>query len=266
MERFDPNHVVVYTDGSMLPRPRRGGYAFRIVTMDGTGGEQIHDYAPDGVLGANNQEMELLAILTAIKTLHGKKSPVDLGSFTRVMVYTDSMYVHQHFQTAIYRWSKSRYTRMGGAPVLHAEMWIELVALAQRLPVPVEISWIRRRSCEHASAVDRMAKESARRPYGKQVTVRSVRRKHSDESVEPGSVRSDGQPIDIRLIEASYQRVQRCYRYRYEVLSENSPYCGKVDFAFSDKPLRHRDVHTVILNDDPRHPRIAEVIRSVPAS
>jgi YD repeat-containing protein len=67
VEYHDDNALVIYTDGSSLQRPRRGGYAYRLVTVDETGEEMTYDYHEPGYLQATNNEMELVACIEALK-------------------------------------------------------------------------------------------------------------------------------------------------------------------------------------------------------
>lgn len=59
MERHDGNALIIYTDGSCKHKPRRGDYAFLLLTEDEAGEELVHEYNPPGALGATNNEMEL---------------------------------------------------------------------------------------------------------------------------------------------------------------------------------------------------------------
>jgi ribonuclease HI len=269
MERLEDHAINVFTDGSSLERPRRGGYAFIFVTVDDNGYEVIDEYSPNGCLGGNNQEMELTACVEALKVLAGHGSPIDLERFSKIVIYTDSAFVHKHFRTAIFQWSRNKWMRQSGPPVLHAELWKELLAAVSRLRrvgLPVDIEWVRGKSSRHTKLADRLAKDSAKRPFGRAPTVRAVRRKRSPKSVEPGSVPVEGQEVEIQIITAEYQRVQRCCRYKYEVMSEDSPYLGNVDFVFSDEALRSRHIYRVRLNEDPVYPQIAEVLEVVGAA
>jgi ribonuclease HI len=44
VERHDDNALVIYTDGSCKPKPRRGGYAFILLTEDEAGEELLLEY------------------------------------------------------------------------------------------------------------------------------------------------------------------------------------------------------------------------------
>lgn len=260
VERLEDHAVNVFTDGSSLQRPRRGGYAFIFVTVDVAGREVVDEFSPAGCPGANNQEMELKACVEALELLAGRRSPVDLNRFSKIVMYTDSSFVHKHFDTAKFQWSTNRWMRTSGPPVMHAHLWKGLVGAVKHVGLPVSIEWVRGKSSKHTKRVDKLAKDSAKRPFARAPTVRSVRRKRTSKSVEPGSVGVEGQEIDIQIMTAEYQRVQRCSRYKYEVVSEDSPYAGNVDFVFSGEALLHRYVYRVRFNEDPDYPQIAEMI------
>jgi hypothetical protein len=130
---------------------------------------------------------------------------------------------------------------------------------------PVSFEWIPNKSSRFAKRVDKLAKESADRPLSHPPMFRSVRRKLTEESVEPGVVPVEGQEIDIRIVVSEYLRRQRAWRHKYEVMSEG-PVQGKVDFVFGDRPLLQRNTYTVRLNDDPNFPRIVEVVKAWPTA
>jgi ribonuclease HI len=50
------NALIIYTDGSSRPRPRRGGYAYVLLSEDESGEELLHEYSAPGFLGATNNE------------------------------------------------------------------------------------------------------------------------------------------------------------------------------------------------------------------
>jgi ribonuclease HI len=117
MERLDDNAINIFTDGSSKQKPRRGGYAFIYVTVDRDGSEVVDECSPDGSVGSNNQEMELKAVVEALKLLRTARSPVSVKRYDKIVVYTDSTYVHDHVGTAIQQWARRQWTRRSGAPV-----------------------------------------------------------------------------------------------------------------------------------------------------
>jgi hypothetical protein len=195
--------------------------------------------------------------------LRFKAAPRAACASRRSRAHVTAIPVLPHFDTAKFQWSTNRWMRSSGPPVIHAHLWKELVGAVKRVGLPVCIDWVRGKSSKHTKRVDKLAKDSARRPFGRAPTVRSVRRKRTSKSVEVGSVGVEGQEIDIQIIAAEYQPIQQCCRYKYEVMSEQSPYAGNVDFVFSDEPLRHRHIYRVRLNEDPGYPQISEVIDEI---
>lgn len=266
MEHLDENALNIYTDGSEKQRPRRGGYAFRIVTVDGDGHEQIDDNCPSGAYNVTNQQMELKACVEALKYVNGKWSPFDLSDFSGIVIYTDSKYVHDNLSLAKYEWPRTHWTRRGGAPILNDKLWRDLVRMIKKSPIRVDIKRVKGKSSPHTKAVDKLAKKSAEQPFGQAPSVTSVRRKLTSQSVEAGSVRPKNQEIYIRLLTVQYLGTQRCWRFKYEVMSEDSPYFGKVDFIFSDELLTHRNIYKIRMNDNPEHPQVEEVLETVLAA
>jgi hypothetical protein len=93
--------------------------------------------------------------------------------------------------------------------------------------------------------------------------VSTVRRKTTARSVEQGSVQLTGQRLTIRIITDEYLRVQRCYRYKYEVVSKASSFHSLVDIAFSEHPLRAGHIYFVLMGAETAAPRILKIYREV---
>lgn len=252
-----------YTDGSCLSHPRRGGIGIRFVTIDNTtGGEITQDLSPAGYPNATNQEMEILACTTALREALGMKWP---DSIRRLIIRTDSAYVQENYKRAIYEWPKQKWLRSTGGPVENAEDWKELAKwykkAASRFEV-VRIEWVEGHSNNpHNKAANRLAKCSARNPWNKPRKLVHVRRKHTAETVERGSVKMEGQRLTIRVFQSGILKVQKLWRCTYEVVSADSPYDGKVDVIFTDPANRLDAGHTydVRVNCDNKNPRIVEV-------
>jgi ribonuclease HI len=132
MEQHDDNALIIYTDGSMLPRPRRGGFAFRVLWTDADGYEQHEDYAPEGQLGATNNEIELKACVEALRLVTGRRSPVPRDAYRKIVVYVDSAYICNHIGTAQTTWPETGWMGRSGEPVLNADLWQELIRFKQK--------------------------------------------------------------------------------------------------------------------------------------
>lgn len=61
------NALHIYTDGSSLPSPRRGGIGILFLLIDSQGREEISDSRHAGYKGATNNQMELQACIEALE-------------------------------------------------------------------------------------------------------------------------------------------------------------------------------------------------------
>lgn len=77
-----------------------------------------------------------------------------------------------------------------------------------------------------------------------------------------------GQETTVRLIEEVDQSAQRLVRFKYEVMTKESPYYGRVDYIWTNRgsPLRAGHTYRVRVNSDTRAPRIIEVIEEEDAA
>ena len=110
---IEENALNIYTDGSSYSKPRRGGYGIRIIYVDDQGKERIQDIPIfKSFAGATNNQMELLACVTAIE--ESKKSKY-YSKVRKINIFIDSMYVSQNYNTAIFHWSVNKWmTRVAG--------------------------------------------------------------------------------------------------------------------------------------------------------
>ena len=164
----------------------------------------------------------------------------------------------------MFTWPSRKWLRVGGAPVLNADLWKDLVKNIKKCGLFVDILKVKGHSKDADNRiVDKLARQSAENAINKPLSVRIVRRKKSKEMTQVGSVEMLGQRITIRIIEGQLLRTQHLYRYRYEVVSKESPYFRKVDFIISDDALHETSSYYVKLNEDRNNPRIVKVYREV---
>ncbi len=258
---FRENVLYAYTDGSSLRTPRRGGFAIRFIYVDDYGEEQVQDIQSPGNKNATNNEMELKACVVALE--EAEKQELTFGK-TRVIVRTDSLYIVDNYTKAMFEWSQNRWIRKSGAPVLNAELWKKLLKGMNKIGLRVDFEWVQGHSKdEHNRAVDRMAKQSARAATNAPLSLVHVRRKLTDESVQQGSVLLCGQRISIRAITAEYLKVQKIWKYKYEVISKSSDHYLKADCIFSEELLKAGHSYYVKVNDDMNNPRVVKVYREI---
>ena len=256
--------LTAFTDGSSLGG-RRGGVGIKLVYVDPTGVPTEWDVPVAGVKSATNNEMELLAIITAMKEIQGKRFPSEiLAEATRIDIYTDSMYVVDHVGTAIGTWPRTKWMTREGRPVENVELWKDLVRELRKLRgiKRTEIKWAKGHSRDnpHNKAADRLAKASAQGPLRGPLKPVSVRRKKTTEMLEKGSVVMRGQRLTIRIVAAELMREHGVYKLQYEVMSRRSPFFGKCDVAYTDD-VRMRPGHTyrVTMGKDQGYPKIAKM-------
>lgn len=256
----DENALNIYTDGSSLSSPRRGGIAIRFVFPDYMNKEE-EDFAPEGYIGATNNEMELKACTVALKKVSKFR---ELKQVQRIIIHTDSIYVADHYKTAVYFWSQNKWYTRAGAPVQNTEQWKELLKEVNKIRKRIDIEWLRRRSNDHSKAVDRLSKKSAKNATKRLSGFVDVRRKLSNKSVEYGSVKMIGQKVKIRIITSEYLgSPHNTWRYKYEVISKKSKYYKNVDIIYYSGPLRKRYIYLVSLNKNNGYPQISKVLKVI---
>lgn len=260
----DEGALTIFTDGSSYGAPRRGGIGVHFVYVDKLGNESTWDLEEPGVQGATNNQMELLAVITAMKAVQGRYFPRELlDPATKIEIYADSRYVVDNQTNACFVWPKEHWMTAAGTPVQNAELWKEFVRELKKLRrlKKVNIEWGKGHSVNnpHNKVADQLAKRSAARATRPPLTQASVRRKLTDSKTDLGSVEVTGQRLTIRIVSAEYLRTQKVNKYRYEVMSPRSPFFGFIDVAYSTDPLmRAGHTYRVSMNDDQRYPMIVK--------
>jgi ribonuclease HI len=255
------NALNIFTDGSSLGRPRRGGIGVRFVIIHTSGQEEVTDFEFAGYKNATNNQMELHACIVAIEAAIKVDLPANL---TRVVIQSDSLYVVENYKKAMFTWPKSRWLTHSERPVLNADLWKKLVKSMQRIRMTVQIKWVKGHSkSKHNKAADSLARASAMRAYKSPLSRVSVRRKKTTKSVEVGSVEMNGQRITIGIITSERLNVQRLWKYKYEAISKRSRYRGNVDIIFSEDFLSTGHAYHVRVNSDTGNPRIEKVFREI---
>lgn len=261
---LDEKAINIFTDGSSLPKPRRGGIGACIVWVDQDGKEVTYNYSPVGYSGATNQEMEIKACINTLRFVFSDGTPVEPRKFEKVVIYTDSMYLVNNFDKAKFVWSRNKWRLYSGAPVANAILWKELVSLLIKVRFRVEMKWVKaHKSSVYNKMADKLAKNSAKQKSDQKTSHIRVRRKKSSQITELGSVKMLGQKITIRIVTDQYLPISRSYKYKYEVMSKSSAYYKKVDMIFSEIMLSAGHVYYVMFNLDGKYPQILKKYREI---
>lgn len=272
MEYPDEHALNIYTDGSMLSGPRRGGAGLLFVVIDDQGEEQHREDVLAGYAGATQNQMELEAVIQGLKLATGRHPPFDPASYRKIVVKTDATYVAENFGTARTIWTRNGWSTREGKPVDNAKQWkelVRLVVLAHKQGRPVTIERVPGKKSPRTKAVDKLAKRSAARGSSTQLVPAEVRRKRTDRPVEIGSVPMQGQLMTISIFKSEIQALHRLSKYWYTVESKRSPYYKRASVIWSELHHLRRRTYRVRVNEDTGNPRIlkefGEVARSADA-
>ncbi len=253
MEYPDENALNIYTDGSMLPGPRRGGAGLLFIAVDGQGNEEQREEILPGFAGATQNQMELEAVIQGLKMATGRHPPFDLSRYGKIVIKTDATYVAENFGTAVSVWSKNGWTTKQGKPVDNAKQWKELVRLAvlsSKHGTPVRLVRVPGKKSPRTKAVDKLAKQSARNASKRQLNPHEIRRKRTDQPVDMGSVEMEGQLMTIHIFKSEYQPLHRLSKYWYSVISKTSPYHDRASIIYSELHHLRRRTYRVRVNRD----------------
>ncbi len=121
-----PASVIMYTDGSCLGNPGRGGWG--VILRFGDTEKELSGSEPD----TTNNRMEMRAVIEGLQAL---TRPVSVD------VYTDSTYVRDGITRWIHGWKKNNWKTAAKKPVKNDDLWKELDKLMQQHDV--RLYWVK---------------------------------------------------------------------------------------------------------------------------
>ena len=137
--------IKVYTDGSCLENPGKGGWAAIIINESGR--IEIKGSKEN----TTNNQMELPAPIMALKI-------IPRGS--KVQIFTDSKYVKSGITEWIQNWKKNGWKTADKKNVKNKELWTELDDLSNAFDI--EWIWVKAHSTDELNnEVDLLARSSA---------------------------------------------------------------------------------------------------------
>ncbi len=107
--------ITVFTDGAAKGNPGRGGFGVVVAN-----GDRVVELGGHKTRTTNN-EMELKAVVEALKLVGGNKKTV--------AIYTDSKYVVEGAKGWVFGWVKNGWKTKADSDVLNKELWQELLPL-----------------------------------------------------------------------------------------------------------------------------------------
>ena len=137
--------IKIYTDGSCIGNPGKGGWAAIIIINDRktqmTGSQK----------NTTNNQMELLAPIKAL-------NKIPKGS--KIQIFTDSKYVKSGITEWIHNWKKNGWKTANKQSVKNKELWTELDLLTEKFEI--KWSWVKGHSTDKLNnEVDLLAREAA---------------------------------------------------------------------------------------------------------
>ena len=137
--------IKIYTDGSCIGNPGKGGWAAIIINdkkkIEMKGSQE----------NTTNNQMELLAPIKALN-----KIPRD----SKIQIFTDSKYVKSGITEWIHNWKKNGWKTANKQPVKNKELWTELDLLTEKLEI--KWSWVKGHSTNKLNnEVDLLARQAA---------------------------------------------------------------------------------------------------------
>lgn len=225
--------------------------------------EKFENFPYPGFRIASNNQMELTACITAFEEI--LKYP-NIERFRRILIFSDSTYVIDNQNRAIFTWPKSKYRKIKDGlidgPVENADLWKRWlkgrIKLSKSLRgVRLNLEWKARRSNEHMKAVDNLAKVASRTCNGAPFRAIGVRRHRIP--VESGSVNFFGQKATIYVVTSEKMKVQNVNRYSCQVISRKSPYYKRKGIIYSRDQLREGHRYTITCIEKQEDPGICDI-------
>ena len=137
--------IKIYTDGSCIENPGKGGWAAIILNN----GNKIE--IKGNKENATNNQMELLAPIQALKK-------IPKGS--KVQIFTDSKYVKSGITEWIHNWKKNGWKTASKQDVKNKELWLELDLLNNEFEI--NWNWVKAHSTDELNnEVDSLARSAA---------------------------------------------------------------------------------------------------------
>ncbi len=251
----------------MLSNPRRGGWGYRFVFEKPNGEQETDDRQGEGHANATINQMEVKAVSEALKEIQGKGVKFDVDGLSKVVVFSDSLYVVNNWRNAMFAWPPDWHGK-DGQPIENAPEWKDFNSQYKRLRargVRIEIKHARGHNSlnPHNKAADRLARAAAESATTAQLRPTSPGRKLVARKVEQGSVPAQGQTMLIRVISHRFNPVTRTDSVTYEVVDRESPYYGLADRAVTTDLLSRWATYRVRMNSVASNPRIVEVLARI---
>lgn len=263
---FDPHAVKINIDGNCWENPGGpGGVGVRVdYGCDIDREPEVVEYR--GFFETTNQRMELRACIFAHEWI---EENAEVLGFPRFIILSDSEYVCNGYRWVL-TWVQNKYCNSAGRPMKNDELWKELMTLRRKLGRRgcVEVKWIPRRSDEGAKVVDTTAKAAGRMPshvdWGFQKG--KIGRPKNNAKGSAKLVVARGQQLVIMPYKSDIAR-RDVQLFRFEIWDESRRMFFEKGTAYASNEIGDRlhrgNVYRVQMNDEPRYPKIVEILEEL---
>jgi len=136
--------VKIYTDGSCIGNPGKGGWAAIIIE---NGKRKIISGSESYT---TNNRMELIAVIKALNAVKKKQ----------LTIITDSLYVKNGIEVWIYKWKKNGWITADKKSVKNKDLWLKLDKLEKNKKIKWE--WVKGHSSDYLNnKADEIARKKA---------------------------------------------------------------------------------------------------------
>lgn len=205
--------------------------------------------------------MELTACVKAFAEI--LKYP-NIDRFRRIIMFSDSTYVTDNQNRAIYDWPRNKYRKTTGGLVENADIWkkwlkgkIKLSRLLRG--VWIDLVWKEHRSNDHMKAVDRLAKSASGTCISDGTPFRAVGVRRHRMPVKPGDVNFFGQRMTIYVVTAEKMKVQKMNKYSCQVISRASTDYRRKGIIYSPDQLKEGHRYTITCTERQDDPGICNI-------
>ena len=136
--------IKIYTDGSCIGNPGKGGWAAIILE------NKKQKIISGSESYTTNNRMELIAVIKALKLVKKKE----------LTIITDSHYVKNGIEVWIFKWKKNGWMTAEKKPVKNKDLWLLLEKLSKNKKIKWE--WVKGHSSDKLNnKVDEIARNEA---------------------------------------------------------------------------------------------------------
>lgn len=264
---YEPHSLVIHIDGSCYDNPGGSGGIAGIAEYPDKTNLEPELIFQQGFYETTNQRMELRSCIEALEWIRRNAPFLDIS---RIVIASDSRYLCNNHNRVRY-WKKDKWFSRDGRPIENADLWKRIHQLKCKITIRLEINRVPGKSDLISKQVDRLAKEAAKGSD-----------KSRDQGFEGGELsrtrikgaaastyQASGNEAVIRIYRKSFifSFKRRVCKIFFETIVEGTGTAISKSVAYCDLSMEfdlHRHhFYRVRFNDNPRYPRILNVLDEV---